>query len=78
MLTVCNDHGTEITTHISHFFSLNILCFIYSRKETYQPRTTCRADIWRRDCILVWSEILSVHGADPIVEVKLLISPFLR
>ncbi len=25
-----------------------------------------------------WSGILSVHGADPIAEVKLLISPFLH
>jgi hypothetical protein len=39
-----------------------------------QPHT----DIHRRDCILTWSVILSVHGADPIAEVKLLISPFLR
>ncbi len=37
-----------------------------------------RAYIQRRDCIFTWSVILSVHGADPIAEVKLLISPFLR
>ncbi len=28
------------------------------------------ADIQRRDCILAWSVIFSVHGADPIAEVK--------
>ncbi len=33
------------------------------------------AYIQRRDCILAWSVILSVHSADPIAEVKLLI-PF--
>ncbi len=43
MLTVPNEHGTEYNAHLS-FFSLNILC-CYSCKETYQPRTTCRADI---------------------------------
>jgi hypothetical protein len=36
------------------------------------------AYIQRRDCILAWSVILSVHGADPIAEVKVLISAFLR
>ncbi len=37
----------------------------------------CWADdiqIW--DCIVAWSVILSVHGADIIAEVKLLISTF--
>ncbi len=36
------------------------------------------AYIQRRDCILAWRVTLSVHGADPIPEVKLLISTFLR
>jgi hypothetical protein len=38
------------------------------------------SDLWafiqRQDSILAWSVILSVHDADPIAEVKLLISPF--
>ncbi len=34
--------------------------------------------IQRRDPIMTWSVILSVYGADPIAEVKLLISPFRR
>jgi hypothetical protein len=72
MLTVFNEHGTESTMHTSHFFFKHLMFYLY------QPRTTCRADIWRWDCILAWSIILSVHGADPIVEVKLLISLFLR
>jgi hypothetical protein len=37
-----------------------------------------RADIQRRGSILTWVIILYVYGADTIVEVKLLISPFLR
>jgi hypothetical protein len=36
------------------------------------------AYIQRQNSILAWIVILSVHGADPIAEVKLLISPFLR
>jgi hypothetical protein len=35
-----------------------------------------RAYIQRRDSILAWIVILSVYGADPIAEVKLLVSPF--
>jgi hypothetical protein len=39
-----------------------------------------RAYIQRRDCIIIvaWSVILSFHGGDPIAEVKMMISPFLR
>ncbi len=37
-----------------------------------------RAYIQRRDSIIAWSVILSAHGANPNVEVMLLISPFLR
>jgi hypothetical protein len=37
-----------------------------------------RAYIQRRDSIMAWGVILSVHGADPIAEAKLWISPFLR
>jgi hypothetical protein len=43
-----------------------------------KPTSVARAYIQRRDSTLTWSVILSVHGADPIAEVKLLISPFLR
>jgi hypothetical protein len=37
-----------------------------------------RTYIQRRDSIMARSVIFSVHVADPIAEVKLLISPFLR
>jgi hypothetical protein len=41
-------------------------------------KTVSRAYFLRRDSVMAWSVILSVLGADPIAEVKLLISPFLR
>ncbi len=59
--------------------SILSLPFTYNFLNMQLCVTPFWADIQRQDCILAWSVILSVHGADTIAEVKLLlISPFLR
>jgi hypothetical protein len=49
-----------------------------SRVQNLLSFLCVRTYIQRRDSMMTWSVILSVHGADPLAEVKLLISPFLR
>jgi hypothetical protein len=69
---ICFNLSTKFSSIIRVFMPV-IHAAPVNSKEKLVP-----ADIQRRDCILAWSVILSVHGADPIAEVKLLISPFLR
>jgi hypothetical protein len=47
------------------------VCTTERSAATIRQRVADRAYIPRRDCILAWSIILSVHGVDPIADLSL-------
>ncbi len=76
-----NDHFIEAgftSRTVTNVIISNVKAFsLYSPNQIF-PRSV-RADIQRRGSIFTWIVILSLYGAaGTIVEVKLLISPYLR
>ncbi len=69
IIYICGVHSVPPNIH----GWLNIISPLLMVRQTH-----FRADIQRHGSIFAWIVILSVYGADPIAEIKLLISPFLR
>ncbi len=78
------DPGPEKPIETWKYFSMSSLYspFFPLIKTAYLSHKIARGPVYSRlifrDSPLAWSVILSVHGADTIAEVKLLLSPFLR